>query len=188
MCCHLLPSLHGKEYSPKDNDLKHLIFRNLTGFFPFFPSFSCGLFLKDVHWEMVHFLSFSPKSYFSPSKVSNFISSMKTQSLPVDHAGSKSLFLSFWLSFSLLYFIFIWIKSFRDYPLPNNPKLPLACNTHAVPSFCYRFLVLQLQFFVSGFFFFLPGLLRYNWHTALNKFKMCSVMISLIYIMKQLSQ
>ena len=37
-------------------------------------------------------------------------------------------------------------------------------------------------------FFFLPMLLRYNWHTALTTFKVYSVKICLFYIMKLLPQ
>ena len=36
--------------------------------------------------------------------------------------------------------------------------------------------------------FFLPALLRYNWHTALCKFKVHSIMIWLPYIMRWLTQ
>ena len=36
--------------------------------------------------------------------------------------------------------------------------------------------------------FFLPALLRYNWHTALCKFKVHSIMIWLTHIMRWLSQ
>lgn len=101
-------------------------------------SFNCGLFLKGFHWEMAHFLSFSCESYFLPQSINLHFLCENTvfTCWPCWQWISLPLPLSPMGSPSVLYLIFSWIKPFRNYLPSNNPKLPLTCNTQAVPSFC----------------------------------------------------
>ena len=85
---------------------------------------------------------------------------------------------------------------FSTLPLRRISGAPSAERKHRTPwytcyweiSGCYLlnfFQYIKISLLPSSFFF-LPVLWRYNWHTALCKFKMYSTMIWITYIMKWL--
>lgn len=134
MCCHLSPLWKGiisERWLPQGPHLWE---------FSKFVEFQLWAFLKGFSLRNGSFSVFLTWILFSPPKSPTPLPLWKqTQSVPVDHAGSKSLFLSLSLSRVLslfhTWYLFSWIKLFRNYLPSNNPKLPLTCNTYACSSF-----------------------------------------------------